>query len=120
MREYQPVRHWRMRIEPKSDKGRRIWIRQIQVAQNLKRMRGNFLGVRNQLMDDFQSVNIGGMFLHAAVAADDRRRNKQQRLQKQEQHDERSPIFLSINLPVPGPPIPPPFQPSQKKVERQQ
>src|SRR5216684_946991 len=98
MREYQTVRHWRMRIEPKSDKGRRIWIRQIQLAQNLKRMRGNFL--------------------HAAVAADDRRRNKQQRLQKQEQHDERSPIFLSIKLPVSGPAIHRPVQASKKKVER--
>ncbi len=47
MREHQTVRQRWMRIEPEGDKRRRIGIRQIQFSENLKRVRGNLLRIRN-------------------------------------------------------------------------
>src|ERR1700731_1457126 len=120
MREHQAVRQRRMRIEPEGYERRWIGVRQIQLSENLKRVGGDFLRIRDQPMDDFQSVNVRSMFLHPAVPAVDRRRNEQQRLQEQEQHRKRSPVFLTVELPVTGPAIERPVQASKEEIERQQ
>src|SRR5467141_1670909 len=109
-----------MRIEPESDKRRRIGVGQIQLTDNLKRVRGDLFRIRNQPVDYFQSVNVRGMFLHPAIAADDLRRNEQQHLQEQEQDRKRSPVFLPEELPVFGPAIERPVQTAKDEIERQQ
>src|SRR6266576_4864199 len=116
MREHQAVRQRRMRIEPEGDKRWWVGIRKIQFSENLKRVGGDFLRIRDQPMDDFQSVNVRSMFLHPAIAADDRRRNEPEQLQEQEQHRKRTPVFLPVELPVTGPAIERPVQASKEQI----
>src|SRR6266849_3249719 len=119
MREHQAVRQRWMRIEPEGEERWRIGVRQIQLSENLKGMRGDFFRIWDQPMDDFQSVNVRSMFLHPAIAADNRGRKKRKRLQEQEQHRERSPVFLPVELPVLAPAVQRPVQASKMEIERQ-
>src|ERR1700732_5580328 len=116
MREHQAVRQRWVRIEPEGNKRRWIGIREIQLPENLKRVGGDFLRIPDQPEDDFQSVNVCSMFLHPAIAADDRRRKKREHLQEQEQHRKRSPVFLPVELPVTGPAIKRPLQASKEEI----
>src|SRR5207245_9620413 len=93
--EYQAVRHGGMRVEPESDKRRRIRIRQIQFPNDLKRVRSNLFRIRNEAVNHFQAVHIRCVLLHAADPVDCRRRDKKQDLQHEERTQARSPIFWS-------------------------
>src|SRR5215469_110026 len=75
-----------MRIQPKSNKRRRIRVRQVQLAEYLKGVRRYLRRIRNEAVSDFERVHIGGVFLYAAEPVDGRRRKKQQNLQKQQKH----------------------------------
>src|SRR5437764_493685 len=48
----QPVGHRRMRVQPESNKRRRIRIRQIQFAKSLKGVRGDLGRIRNEAMEN--------------------------------------------------------------------
>src|SRR5215469_2897734 len=109
-----------MRIQPKSNKRRRIRVRQVQLAEYLKGVRRYLRRIRNEAVSDFERVHIGGVFLYAAEPVDGRRRKKQQNLQKQQKHRKRRPIFRPQNLPIVTPPIKRPMQSAKQQIEREQ
>src|SRR6202000_416189 len=83
VREYQPIRERRMRIEPERNQRRRIRIGQTNFPQNLEGVRRDLRRIRNDAVDYFEPVYIGVVFLHATVAIFDGHRDEHQHLENQ-------------------------------------
>src|SRR5580704_19642832 len=66
VRENQALRERWMRIEPESDDGRRIGIGQADFSHDLEGVRGNFRRIRDDAVNHFQAVDVGGVLLRAA------------------------------------------------------
>ena len=80
-------------------------------------MRCDFSGIGNEAVNDFEAVNVGFVFLHAAEAMDDRRRKKKQNLKDQKHDRDGSPIALAVDLPRFAPTVDDPMKPTVGEVK---
>src|SRR5437870_3100804 len=73
---HQTLGEWRVRIHPKRNERRRIRIGEIDFAHRLERVSGHLRRIRHNAVSEFESKNVGVVFLHSAVAVNDGRRDK--------------------------------------------
>src|SRR5271170_7244664 len=86
-------------IEHEDCDGTGSGIGEIHFAENLKGLRGDLAGIRNQAVGDFQAVLIRLVFIVAAEGTLDRVSNKRVNGKQEQQRRERGPIVNSADAP---------------------
>src|SRR5215469_11745221 len=104
VRETQSVVKRRVGVKPEDDEFWRIGVVEILFAEDLERAGRNLVGVGHEALDDFKTVNVGGVFLRAAEGVADGLAEKAHDMEKQEQHAQCGPIGGTLNPPRFAPP----------------
>src|SRR5579863_1556542 len=119
-RECYAFRNRGMAESPKLDE--RIWIGFIEslFSEDLKGVCGNGRRIRNEAVYDFESINVGLVFLPAAIAIGNWLSEKTKYRRDQQQGRQAGPIRDSSDVPAWTPAAEKPMQDVESAVEQQQ
>src|ERR1700676_4244490 len=109
-----------MAVGPKLDQRTRIGFVETLFSEDLKAVHRYGSRIRDDAMDDFESINIGLVFLPAAVTIRDRLREESKYRCDQEQSRQAGPIGYSTDSPTRTPTIQSPVERMVSREEKKQ